>query len=30
MEYEKIQGLINAPFTPFHQNGDINIEPITH
>ena len=28
MEYEKIQGLINAPFTPFHQNGDINLEPI--
>ena len=28
MEFEKIQGLINAPFTPFRQNGEINLEPI--
>lgn len=25
---EKIKGLINAPFTPFHANGDINPAPI--
>ena len=25
---EKIIGLINAPFTPFHANGDVNFEPI--
>ncbi len=25
---EKIKGLINAPFTPFHENGDLNLEPI--
>lgn len=25
---EKIIGLIDAPFTPFHPNGDINLEPI--
>ena len=25
---EKIIGLIDAPFTPFHENGDINLEPI--
>lgn len=25
---EKIIGLIDAPFTPFHQNGDVNLEPI--
>ncbi len=25
---EKIYGLINAPFTPFHENGEINTEPI--
>lgn len=25
---EKINGLINAPFTPFHENGEINTEPI--
>jgi N-acetylneuraminate lyase len=25
---EKIIGLIDAPFTPFHANGDINMEPI--
>lgn len=25
---EKIKGLIDAPFTPFHPNGDINLEPI--
>ena len=28
MEFEKIQGLIDAPFTPFYPNGDINLEPI--
>lgn len=26
---EKIKGLIDAPFTPFHANGDINTEPIS-
>ena len=25
---EKIKGLIDAPFTPFKANGDINLEPI--
>lgn len=25
---EKIIGLINAPFTPFYANGDVNYEPI--
>ena len=25
---EKIVGLIDAPFTPFHENGDVNLEPI--
>lgn len=25
---EKIKGLIDAPFTPFHENGDVNLEPI--
>lgn len=25
---EKIIGLIDAPFTPFHANGDVNLEPI--
>lgn len=25
---EKIKGLINAPFTPFYDNGEINLEPI--
>lgn len=28
MEFEKIEGLIDAPFTPFHPNGDVNLEPI--
>lgn len=28
MDFEKIQGLIDAPFTPFYPNGDINLEPI--
>lgn len=28
MKFEKIQGLIDAPFTPFHPNGDLNLEPI--
>lgn len=25
---EKIKGLINAPFTPFYPNGEVNVEPI--
>lgn len=25
---EKINGLINAPFTPFLENGDVNLQPI--
>jgi N-acetylneuraminate lyase len=25
---EKISGLIDAPFTPFHENGDVNLEII--
>lgn len=25
---EKIKGLINAPFTPFYENGEVNYEPI--
>lgn len=25
---EKIKGLINAPFTPFYDNGEVNYEPI--
>lgn len=25
---EKIKGLINAPFTPFDKNGEVNLEPI--
>ncbi len=25
---QKIKGLINAPFTPFYKNGEINCEPI--
>ncbi len=25
---EKIKGLIDAPFTPFHANGDLNTQPI--
>ncbi|ROT10591.1 N-acetylneuraminate lyase [Muribaculaceae bacterium Isolate-104 (HZI)] len=28
MEFEKIKGLIDAPFTPMLPNGDINLEPI--
>ncbi|MCM1029130.1 MAG: dihydrodipicolinate synthase family protein [Pseudoflavonifractor sp.] len=28
MEFEKIVGLIDAPFTPMHPNGDINLAPI--
>ena len=28
MKFEKIKGLIDAPFTPFHENGDINLQPI--
>lgn len=26
--FEKIKGLIDAPFTPFKENGDINLAPI--
>ena len=26
---EKIIGLINAPFTPFNENGEVNLEPIS-
>ena len=25
---EKISGLVNAPFTPFYPNGEVNLEPI--
>ena len=25
---EKIHGLIDAPFTPFYANGEVNYEPI--
>lgn len=25
---EKIKGLINAPFTPFYENGEVNYQPI--
>jgi N-acetylneuraminate lyase len=25
---EKIKGLIDAPFTPFHANGEVNLDPI--
>ena len=28
MFMEKIIGLIDAPFTPFYANGDVNLEPI--
>jgi N-acetylneuraminate lyase len=28
MKFEKIKGLINAPFTPFYENGEVNYEPI--
>lgn len=28
MKFEKINGLINAPFTPFDNNGEVNLEPI--
>lgn len=28
MKFEKIEGLIDAPFTPFHENGDLNLAPI--
>ncbi len=27
-QFEKVVGLIDAPFTPFKQNGDVNLEPI--
>ena len=25
---DKIKGLIDAPFTPFHENGEVNYEPM--
>ena len=25
---DKIKGLIDDPFTPFHENGEVNYEPI--
>lgn len=28
MKFEKINGLINAPFTPFGPDGEVNLEPI--
>lgn len=28
MKFEKITGLIDAPFTPFDKNGEVNLEPI--
>lgn len=28
MKTEKITGLIDAPFTPFYENGEVNYEPI--
>lgn len=28
MKYEKIKGLIDAPFTPFDAEGNVNLEPI--
>ena len=28
MTFEKVVGLIDAPFTPFCENGDVNLEPI--
>ena len=24
---ERIKGLIDAPFTPFYENGEVNLEP---
>lgn len=27
---DKITGLIDAPFTPFYENGEVNLEPIEH
>ena len=28
MKFEKIEGLIDAPFTPFDAEGNVNLEPI--
>ena len=28
MEFEKIVGLIDAPFTPFDADGNVNLAPI--
>ena len=27
---EKIIGLIDAPFTPFYENGEVNYEPVSY
>lgn len=27
---EKIIGLINAPFTPFYENGEVIMNPLKH
>ena len=29
MKFEKIKGLITAPFTPFDKKGEVNLEPIS-
>ena len=28
LKFEKIKGLIDAPFTPMLENGDVNLEAI--
>ncbi len=28
MKFQKIEGLINAPFTPFDDHGEVNLQPI--
>ena len=28
MKFEKIKGLIVAPFTPFDKNGEVDLNPI--
>ena len=27
---ERIKGLIDAPFTPFYENGEVNLDRKTH
>lgn len=27
---ERIKGLIDAPFTPFYENGEVNLDQIVH